>query len=187
MIQFTLPVPFVLSRGKQKGSSSFPHYQEPCGQESFLLKPEHCAVLPWAEDGATCAPQCLPSRQNSPMDAKAMSLRVALFQPGCCSSQVPALAVCFKAIHIKPTENSTRGPYQPASDEVHIPWLLRSVATCATGSATCSAHAQVPPETCSSPWSPMAWPCRGWNHCSRMWVPVLEQARPQVEAGGVDN
>lgn len=69
--------------------------RQPCTQESFLLKPEHCAVLPWAEDGAMHAPQCLPNRQNSPMVAKAMSLRV-LLQPGC-SSQVPALAVWFKA------------------------------------------------------------------------------------------
>lgn len=79
----------------QKPLSSLP-VRQPCTQESFLLKPEHCAVLPWAEDGAMHAPQCLPNRQNSPMVAKAMSLRV-LLQPGC-SSQVPALAVWFKAI-----------------------------------------------------------------------------------------
>lgn len=80
----------------QKQLSSLP-VRQPCTQESFLLKPEHCAVLPWAEDGAMYTPQCLPSRQNSPMLAKATSLRVVLLQPGC-SSQVPALAVWFRAI-----------------------------------------------------------------------------------------
>lgn len=67
------------------------------GLKSFHLKPEHCAVLPCAELVLYVLLRAFPGRQNSPADAKAVSLRIALLQPSH-SSQAPALAVQSKVI-----------------------------------------------------------------------------------------
>lgn len=60
------------------------------------LKPERCAVLPWAEDGLSML-ICAVLAGRTHLQMRAMSLRVALLQPSH-SSRAPALVVRFKVI-----------------------------------------------------------------------------------------
>lgn len=80
------------------------------------LKPEHCAVLPCAEDGLSML-ICAFLAGRTHLQMRAMSLRVALLQPSH-SSRAPALVVRFKVIQYQThrKQQSEGHSSQPAND-----------------------------------------------------------------------